>query len=209
MLYTYRDFDRIPEQRGVYAFFINLQAIMTSSRTGPIAPVQFQRLVDKVIRSHTLGNPKDVRINLSGKPKSFASYLNLQATHQIMVGRTADQPTEAELGSVATALAKCSDITSPLYIGIAQKQTFRQRFGQHRTEYQRLKSEPGRRRSVIAVREPFDLGGTFAAKLIRRNLEFRHLVFSCTPLSEEELQCAPYLEKVLHALVNPPLSESH
>jgi hypothetical protein len=207
LIFDRTTFNNIPTDHGIYAFFLNFEFIVRTIKARATPTTDLTPFVDKAVRAHTTGNPDRLDLRLFRK-KTFTSVLSLEATHEIRCGATAPGLTAADILTTADVLEKCSLFAGPLYIGIAEKQTLRKRFGQHRKSYERYK------KSLAGTAKPkgrdmFQRGGKFYERLVRRRLEFRDLLYACVPLTPAELAQVRYVEKLLHALAMPAMSESH
>lgn len=206
-IYSYDQRDIIPYDYGIYAFYLDFNYIIHSMSQSEPSGSQLDRLLGKIVRAHTASNPQNSQFNIFGRTKTFTAVYDLQASHLIRRGEVPVGLTASQLRELAAVLDKCGFFAAPIYIGIAEKQPLAYRYNQHRTKYQRLKEhkaiETGNGRSA------FDRSGSFPHNLIRRGLEFRHLVFACVLLNPQEIVHARFVEKLFHAVVNPALSESH
>ena len=207
--YARRDFGNIPDSFGIYAFYLDFEYLLRAVKSRP-APVvgDVEALLEKSKRAHRLSNPDDVRINVYGKSVEFSSFYQIRARHLIECGPLPTGMPPADLLEFANVLDKCTLITTPLYIGIAEKQFLSDRFGQHKSKYERLKKRIPKVRSPPGDKK-FDRGQEFYHRLVRRQIEFRDLVFACVELTSSEIRFARPVEKLLHAYVNPPLSDKH
>jgi hypothetical protein len=201
------NFSKIPTDPGIYAFFLNFEFILRTIKARAAPTTDLTPFIAKAIRAHKTANPKPLGINLFGRT-TFTSILELEATHEIKCGPTGPGLVAADMTTIAGILDKCTILSGPLYIGITEKQNLRVRFRQHKKKYERLK------KSLVGAPKPkgrdmFTRGGRFYHRLVRRQIEFRDLLFGCIPLSAAEIAHVDYVEKFLHALVAPVMSDAH
>lgn len=209
--FNQNNFDEIPDTKGIYAFFLDFSYLQRGMGNSYGSSASLNTLLEKSIQANTLCKPKDVEINLYGRSK--INTLQLSSKHKIYV----DERSTNELGdenqentlAIARVLARCSLLTTPLYVGITDKQTFNQRFNQHRDMLNQVKLQHREQQLVFDDDNAFEQGGKFPEKLAKRKIEFRDLLFVCLELTEEEIGEIKYLERFLQALINPPLSESN
>jgi hypothetical protein len=208
-VFTFSNFSQIPKSFGIYAFYLNFDYVLRAAGVKPnLSARDFDRILGKSNRAHRLSNPKNVRFNMYGHSVEFASFYELQARHLILCGATDQTLTSSQLLEFARVLDKCTLITTPLYIGIAEKQFLFERFEQHQRKYEKLKKTIPQPESVAGDKK-YARGKEFYHRLVRRKIEFRDLAFACIQLSNSEIQYARHIEKLLHAFVNPPLSDKH
>ncbi|GAA5509132.1 hypothetical protein [Novipirellula caenicola] len=208
-VFTHATFAQIPDEYGIYAFYLNFEYVLRSAEVKTnLNPTDFDRILAKSNRAHRLSNPKDVQINVYGHSVEFASFYTMQARHLIACGATDSTFTSNQLLQFAQVLDKCTLLTTPLYIGIAEKQFLSSRFAQHKAKYERLKAKVPQPEAASGDKK-FARGKQFYHRLVRRKIEFRDLAFACIPLSANEVKFARPVEKLLHAFVNPPLSDKH
>jgi hypothetical protein len=196
-------FNEIPHARGIYGFYLDLRYLERTLES-PAPPRSAVVLLQKALRAHTIGTPEGTNINLYGRSAAFHSLLRLTPSHLLGVDKSIDDAA-APLLMLARGLSKCTLFSPPLYVGITIDQTFATRFEQHRQKYNRLKAN----RPSVTIGDMFAPGGTFPDKLVRRQIEFRDLLFACVALEDDELQHARTIEKLLHMIANPSLSEAH
>ncbi len=204
LVFDLNNFDHIPEEKGIYAFFLNLEYL---TRTRARKDVTVSSHIEKAVRAHTICNPSAAKFRMYRRGQ-FNSSFSLDPAHVIHVAGLPKTLPPADFRAFASTLAKCTMITSPLYIGITESQTFRQRFGQHQQRFERHKDETYERGHQPEGHDMYTRGGEFYHKLVRRRLEFRDLRLVCVPLEKEEMQHCKHVEKFLHAIVCPSLSEA-
>jgi hypothetical protein len=213
-LYDYSSFNKIPADKGIYAFFFSFDYLnrLLATFTTP-TDINVTQTLEKCLRAHTLSTPNKVDINLYGKAVAYTSMLEILSSHRIKLGKGDEVAPTTDFKYVADVLTKCALLTTPIYIGITVNQTFNQRFEQHRSKYERLKSKIATSslpaKAVTKSSDPYDSSGKFHERLVRRNIEFRDLIFACIPLNSSEISHAKSIEKILQALINPSLSTSH
>ena len=202
-------FSNIVQDQGIYAFYLSFEYITRSIRvrTSPTSN-DLQSLLEKASRGHTLSNPDNLDLNIYGYSTEFSQVYTLQATHMIKSGAAPIGMSKTDILQFAGVLDRCSLLTTPLYIGMTEGQTFKKRFAQHKKKYEKYKANT-QQRALPSGRDAFKRGQQFYHRLVRRRLEFRDLIFACVPFSSSELKYIPYVEKLLHAYVNPPLSDRH
>ncbi len=198
---------QIPKMPGIYAFFVDFRYLVRTVTHRPPGPVDFKELLEKSIRAHTAGNPPDILLKVT-KMTAFGSYYSAQTTHGISVEDKAPQLQNPAARQLASVLAKCSLLCKPVYVGITETQTLYKRYRQHKRKYERLKKLTTAR-GLPTDRERFARGGKLFHRLVRWRVEFRDLIFACVPLTVAEVVFADYVEKVIHALAAPPLSDNH
>jgi hypothetical protein len=206
-LFTYQQRQQIPVSSGIYAFYVDFAFIARAMRRPGATVAQFESLLNKVSRAHTASNPKDTEFNVFGRTRTFTAVYSLQASHIIRRGTVPAGFTVPQVRQLALLLDKCAFLTAPIYVGIAEHQTLIDRYEQHRHKYGHIKAT-----SVIRAgrgRDAFQRSGSFPANLVRRGIQFRHLVFACYPLTPAEITYVRFVEKLFHAISNPSLSESH
>jgi hypothetical protein len=202
--FDHTTFHKIPYEKGLYAFFFNFEYLTRSLATHTGPDINVTQTLEKSLRAHTLGTPDKVKINLYGKSTSFSSFLEIGSSHLIDLGPASDTVPTADFNHVAAVLSRCSLFTTPIYIGITENQDFHERFTQHRDNFEKLKLK-----YAPTPAETYDRSGQFYHRLIRRRIEFRDLLFACVPINSAEISQVRLVEKILHALTNPPLSTSH
>lgn len=201
-VFDYRSFAQIPTDSGIYAFFPNFARLRRRAPKGP--SIEIAHAFGGPQRLRTQSKPRHSSINISGSPKKFAQFIDVSVSHRVSVGTGAPEIARDEYLSLCDLLDRCALLTGPLYVGKARNQTFRDRFAQHQRDYKRYKNS-GKYRGL-----PFDEpGGKLGHRLLRRRLEFRDLLFVCIRLDDDELDHVSLVEKVVHALGNPPLSYAH
>jgi hypothetical protein len=203
LLFDSTAFGQIPHVRGIYAFYLDLRYVERTLGS-PTPPSSAIRLLQKAVRAHTISTPAPTQVNLYGRSSAFHSLLQLTTSHVLGVDRSLDDAA-IPLMVLARGLSKCTLLSPPIYVGITVDQTFATRFDQHRQKYNRLKAT----HPSISVGDMFAPGGGLPDKLVRRQLEFRDLLFACVPLDDDELEHARVIEKLLHVVANPSLSEAH
>jgi hypothetical protein len=202
-------FNNITQDQGIYAFYLSFEYITRSIQVRASANSNdLESLLGKATRGHTLSNPSDLDMNIYGHSTEFSQVYTLQATHLIKAGAAPLGMSKPDILELAAVLDKCTLLTTPLYIGMTEGQTFKTRFGQHKKKYEKYKAATPRK-TLPSGRGVFQRGNQFFHRLVRRRLEFRDLIFACVPFSASELKYVPYVEKLLHAFVNPPLSDRH
>lgn len=197
----------IPKLPGLYAFFVDYRYVVRSIAPRPPGPVNLQDLLAKAVRANICGNPPDLCLKVT-KMTAFGSNFAVRATHAIAVQDKAPQLQKPNASELAKVLAKCSLLARPVYVGITETQTLYDRYLQHRRKYRRLKKNTAGK-TLPKDRLQYERGGKLFHRLVRRKVEFRDLIFACVPLSAAEIIYADYVEKVLHAVASPPLSENH
>jgi hypothetical protein len=207
-LFDYRSFNEIPSEKGLYSFFFSFEYVMRLLEHYAEPEIDIIKTFEKCKRAHTLSNPENVNINLYGKAVEFSSFLRISSSHLIELGFVDNPMPTSEFKHIASILSKCTLLTSPIYIGIAETQTFSERFNQHQIGYEKLKKKIASG-IIDDSLSPFDGKGNFYDRLVRRNIEFRDLIFACVPLKDEELKQVKMVEKILQAIINPPLSTFH
>ena len=201
-------FKNIPADHGIYAFFLDSNSLYAPSR--PIQPRRrtFHGLLRKPCEPPHERQPREVGTTPLSKEKRLQACCHWQTSHHIRCGPSDPMLTTANMAILAGVLEKCSLFAGPLYIGIAAKQTLRKRFSQHQRAYTKYKKsfsgKPGLKDRAIYQR-----GGKFYHRLVHRRIEFRDLIYACVPLTQPELAQVRYVEKLLHALAAPSMSESH
>jgi hypothetical protein len=196
----------IPKLPGIYAFFVDFRYLVRTVTHRPAGPVDFKDLLEKSIRAHTAGNPPDFVMKVT-KMTSFGSFYTAQATHGITVEDENPQLQKPAARELASVLAKCSLLSRPIYVGITEK-TLYTRYRQHKKNYEKFK-QLTTGKSLPTDRKKFARGGELYHRLVRRRVEFRDLIFACVPLLPGEVPFAAYVEKVIHALAAPSLSDNH
>lgn len=201
--FSYNQRGIIPAARGIYAFYLDLSYL--KRLTGKSGKVDTRSALQKCVRAHTMSNPPQMRLVLHKKTGKYHSSFDVGAKHTIGVNEGALR-TKRSFGLLASALEHCTFLTSPIYIGITDEQTFRVRYAQH---YNRYKSAVRKRNESPppSDSDPLDFGGKFGDKLAQRQIEFRDLLFVCVPLSQQQINAIGHVEKLLHVIVNPVLSE--
>lgn len=195
----------IPIARGIYAFYFDLSYLNRTVTGLGGASINVSAMLRKCVNAHSMANPPTMRLALHRKTDEFHSSFELKAAHLIGLNEPAITGTPGTFLQIASVLQRCTFLTSPIYIGITDKQDFRSRFYQHYKRYQRAIRIMAQPNQLTA--QSFDLGGRFGDKIAKRGIEFRDLVFVCIPLTADELKTIKPLERFLHVIVNPVLSE--
>ena len=199
-------FAKIPQDPGIYAFFLDFEYILRAIDSRATPTVDLVPFIEKAIRARTIANPKSVGIRLHNR-STFTSVLTLETTHNIRYAPPPTASTAAEIRTIAGILDKCTMFSAPLYIGITARQDLYKRFKQHKKKYEHYK------KSLAGSPRPkgravFDRGERFYHRLVRRQIEFRDLLFACIPLSAGEITHVKYVERLLHAFVAPVMSDA-
>ena len=198
---------QIPKDPGVYAFFVDFRYVVRSVAPRPAGLINVKDVLAKAVRANVCGNPPDFNLKVT-KMTEFGSVYQVQATHAISVQDANPQLQKAAAGQLARVLAKCSLLARPVYVGITDQQTLYERYQQHRGKYNRLKKATAAG-TIPTDRLRYSRGGKLFHRLVKRQVEFRDLIFACVPLSTAEIGYAEFVEKILHALAAPPLSDNH
>lgn len=158
---------------------------------------KFEEMLKKVSDALQLTNPKPESINIYGITNCIR--MNINSTHSIHADLNLEDNNEA----FAELASFCSILSKPVYIGKTSDDTLLKRFNSHRKKYERISKKGDESEND----DPFTREGEFPEKLVRRNIEFRNLIFTCVPISKKEQEdYIEEVEKLLHSISNPSLS---
>jgi hypothetical protein len=190
----------LPDKPGLYAFYFDLGIFLKSKNNDDRFPdknTDLSKLMNKVTNALQLTDPKKESINIYGISKCVM--MNIESSHKIDAGLDIGDNSEG----FAQLVSLCSILSKPLYVGKTSKDTLEERFFSHRQYYSKLSEEV----DTSDNKNPFTRDGEFPDKLIRRNIEFRDLIFVCVPITNNrQEEYIGEVEKLLHSLSNPPLS---
>lgn len=197
-------FGDLPESPGIYAAYLDLGILykpVKDKREYPDKEVRFSGIIEKIIRSHVLPDPKEVDINLYGKIKN--NYLKISTSHNIEWGKNIDQKESKE--EIAEFISKLSILSKPIYIGKTTKDTIKGRINKHMSTLSNISTD-----DEEAERARFSQEDELAHKLFRRGIEFRDLLVVCAPAEPGTPDEAITLgESFMQAIANPSLSVSN
>jgi len=203
LVFSYDERRKIPEAKGIYAFYLDLSYLKRLTETP--GKIDARSALQKCVRAHRMSNPPQVHLALHKMAGKYHSSFSIDAKHAIGINETALRKKQS-LGIVASALEQCTFLTSPIYIGITNQQTFRSRYGQHYKVYREALAEQLDEPPPNGP-DPMVFGGKFGDKLAKRRIEFRDLLFVCIPLDQKQMKEIRNIERFLHVIVNPVLSE--
>ncbi|MCW3610737.1 hypothetical protein [Burkholderia cenocepacia] len=191
----------IPRALGIYAFFLDLVSpskIGLAGR-GPWTDEHLTRAREALLDRCNLQAKVYSSIQFTGNISERDKHPHLTRSLSIEAWPIAPQlfediSTSLPLNSVrtyASVLHASFMLNPPVYVGITQKQTLRERYNQHRADYQ---------------------GGldvnTFGGRLLASGIEWDDVIFACIPFQEtiDDAITLPKLERHLQAVTTPILS---
>ncbi|MEX2258535.1 MAG: hypothetical protein WD672_07480 [Woeseia sp.] len=202
-LFTDLDADGIPTSPGLYAFYHRPIGTLQMG-LGGITEVTTEHgnnlryRVEKKIRSQSsfrLGAPLSGRLSEYKATHIARSYdvSAIGASDYSRIKASLARVPDADLLTVVRILGKLSVLVQPVYVGITIMATLRQRFYQHRRDYDEITD---------------DKPSTFGARFRMTGFDWDELVFACIPtdkqgLSEESLV---FIEQYFQSIAQPVLS---
>jgi hypothetical protein len=76
-VFSFKQRHQIPQDVGIYAFYVDFGFIVRAMRPPIAAATQFETLLDKVARAHTASNPRDTEFNVFGRTRTFTAVYRL------------------------------------------------------------------------------------------------------------------------------------